>query len=128
MLYLLHSNTVLRRWAIIIIEALENLVLIVSWISASVSTSTDAVTSSITNILDCLKRALPKHKSCFCPTLKFSLPSEMKKFKPSWKDETKVLRWQSSKHFQICSSEYWFQGSRLKRIEPAKRIGSCFKR
>lgn len=126
MLYLSHSITVLSRWAIMRTEADANLTLIVSWIKASVSRSSEDVASSMINIFEFLSRARPKHKSCFWPTLKFSPSSERVKFKPSWKDNMKSWRWQSFKHFHSCLSVCWFQGSRLNRTVPAKSTGSYF--
>lgn len=67
---------VFRRWAIMSIVHVLNSSLMVLWISASVLTSTAAVASSRTRIFDLRSIARARLKSCLCPTLKFSPPSE----------------------------------------------------
>ena len=60
--------------------------------------------------------------------LRLCPPSEHSYSRPSVNfSDTKVFRWASSRACQISSSEYLPKGSRLKRIIPENRTGSCHK-
>ena len=64
---------VFSRWAMVRTVQCSNSELIVSWITESVFGSTFAVASSTNKIELFFKMALPRHNSCFWPTLKNNL-------------------------------------------------------
>jgi hypothetical protein len=70
------SIMVFSLWAMTSIVHDLNSSRMVFWIRASVLTSTEAVASSRTRILDLRSSARARLSSCLCPTLKFSPPSK----------------------------------------------------
>lgn len=118
---------------------------IVFWIKRSVSESTLAVASSmhitwnqtimeikyrkwimwnVRHTWELSNRARARQSNCFCPT-ENSLPR-------SWTSVDKPIghlaivsrKWQRSKDFHSCRSEYWPIGSKFSRTVPLKMNGS----
>lgn len=77
------SRTIMRSLSMIVFSLCAMIIMvhvlnssrIVFWMRASVPTSTAAVASSKTRILERRNNARAKLNSCLCPTLKFSPPS-----------------------------------------------------
>ncbi len=86
--------------------------------------STLAVASSITRILLFLSMALARQTNCFCPTLKLLPASDIIASRPPDMHCTILCRRTSLRAFQIWSSSYSENGSKLYRTVPWKRTGS----
>eukprot|EP00665_Eupelagonemidae_sp_cell47_P003417 gene3418-gene1857 len=114
-----------RRWAIVRTVQSRNASATVCWMRASVSTSTDAVTSSIRSSLLSRRRALARHTSWRCPTEKFCPPSMTETSSLSSVCSNTSLKCACSSALQIALSGWAASGSRLERTVPLKRTGSC---
>mmetsp|Transcript_21037 Transcript_21037/g.49960 ORF Transcript_21037/g.49960 Transcript_21037/m.49960 type:complete len:336 (-) Transcript_21037:346-1353(-) len=93
--------------------------------SSSVCRSTLAVASSITITLDCRSNARARHSNCRSPTLR--LPPPVATASPSAPGSARMVSsirtcWSAS---HTSSSLKLPKGSRLERMVPEKRTGSC---
>ncbi len=93
-------------------------------ISIAYAWSTLAVASSIIRILLFLRMALARQTNCFCPTLKLLPASDIIASRPPDMHFTILCRRTSLRTFQIWSSSYCENGSKLCRTVPWKRTGS----
>mmetsp|Transcript_7887 Transcript_7887/g.22527 ORF Transcript_7887/g.22527 Transcript_7887/m.22527 type:complete len:215 (+) Transcript_7887:388-1032(+) len=118
------SMIVCRRWAMAMRVQSWNSSRMVFWISASVSTSTLAVASSRTRILEDLRSARASATSCFCPMLNGDPPSRSCISRPAGLLATTWWRCARFTACHICASVYWLKGSRLKRRVPVNKAGT----
>uniref|UniRef100_A0A7C9CNJ3 Uncharacterized protein n=1 Tax=Opuntia streptacantha TaxID=393608 RepID=A0A7C9CNJ3_OPUST len=117
------SIIVFNLWAIMSIVHDLNSSRIVFWIRASVLTSTAAVASSRTRILDLRRRARARLSSCRCPTLKFSPASETSVSNPNGFLLTTSFKWALSRASHKSASLCSLKGSRLNLIVPENKTG-----
>mmetsp|Transcript_6203 Transcript_6203/g.10389 ORF Transcript_6203/g.10389 Transcript_6203/m.10389 type:complete len:216 (+) Transcript_6203:106-753(+) len=115
------SMMVLSRCATVRQVACANSVRMACWITASVSTSTAAVASSMIMIFARDSSARAMQSNCRCPTEKLDPFSVTLSSKEVMESESSV-RCNPS---QTSWSEYLWKGSRLDRIVPENNTGSC---
>ncbi len=123
---LVESRMVFSRCAMVKTVLSLKLALMVRWMSASVSPSTDAVASSATSTLGLRSRARATHSSWRCPMLKLSPPSATRAPSPSDSSlttsctHTKKLSaqlrpvhvWQGDTSvYKLCANIHWQAGS-----------------
>mmetsp|Transcript_58832 Transcript_58832/g.187797 ORF Transcript_58832/g.187797 Transcript_58832/m.187797 type:complete len:248 (+) Transcript_58832:136-879(+) len=119
------SMMVLRRWAIVRMVQCLNSSRTTFWISLSLSTSTDAVASSIMSTGELRSSARAMQKSCLCPCEKLSPLSTTFMSSFSSDSSTTGLRPTRASEAQIFTSVYSPNGSMLVRTEPENMNGSC---
>mmetsp|Transcript_13386 Transcript_13386/g.23033 ORF Transcript_13386/g.23033 Transcript_13386/m.23033 type:complete len:234 (+) Transcript_13386:339-1040(+) len=119
------SMMVLRRWAMATTVASRNSSRITRCTIASVSMSTEEVASSRTRIRALRSSTRARHTSCFWPEERFVPPSETGISRPSGAVSTSLLKLTLSSTLYRSSSECSLNGSRLLRMVPEKRTGSC---
>mmetsp|Transcript_2918 Transcript_2918/g.8531 ORF Transcript_2918/g.8531 Transcript_2918/m.8531 type:complete len:294 (-) Transcript_2918:2906-3787(-) len=123
------SMIVWSRWAMAITVAEPPLASVnslrtVSWIRASVSTSTFAVASSRTMILDCLSKARARAASCFWPADRGAPPSLITMSSPIGLASTRGARWARRSAAHTCASSCLRNGSKFSRMLPVNSTGT----
>mmetsp|Transcript_59487 Transcript_59487/g.158264 ORF Transcript_59487/g.158264 Transcript_59487/m.158264 type:complete len:220 (-) Transcript_59487:144-803(-) len=109
------TNTVAATWEVISRTA--------AWTLLSVSKSTLAKASSMHKIRRCWRSALAKLNNCRSPQLNLEPPSEICNSNPSSPICSSICT--DFIVFHNVSSAYVRCGSKLKRKEPVKKLGSC---